>query len=123
MPALAFRSQPTAGEPVKERSLSRSSVVNRSAPSRVQGRTEKAPLGRSVWARISPMIRAPMGVRLAGFSTKGQPTARAGATLWATRLRGKLKGEMPATGPSGTRRTWATRFSMPGSQSRGTISP
>jgi hypothetical protein len=39
------------------------------------------------------MISAPMGVRLAGLSTNGQPTASAGATLCAARLSGKLNGE------------------------------
>ena len=40
-----------------------------------------------------------MGVALAGFTTMGAPTASAGATLCATRLRGKLNGVMPSTGP------------------------
>ncbi len=46
LPARAFRSQPTAGEPVNESSLKRSSVVNRSAPSRCAGRIENAPCGQ-----------------------------------------------------------------------------
>jgi hypothetical protein len=57
---------------VKLRSLRRGSVVNRSAPSRLQGSTLNAPLGR--WGardRTSAMMRAPMGVREAGFSTNG----------------------------------------------------
>ena len=49
------------------------------------------------------MISAPTGVRLAGFSTNGQPAAIAGATLWAARLSGKLKGEISEQGPIGTR--------------------
>ena len=49
------------------------------------------------------MINAPIGVRLAGFRTNGQPTAIAGATLWAARLSGKLNGEMNEQGPIGTR--------------------
>ena len=64
---------------------------------------EKAPCGRSVSARISPSSSAPTGVALAGFSRNGQPTARAGATLWATRLRGKLNGAMNEQTPTGTR--------------------
>ena len=36
-----------------------------------------------------------------GLSTMLQPAAIAGATLWAARLSGKLKGLMPATGPMG----------------------
>ena len=42
---------------------------------------QKRPSGRSVSARTSPMIRAPIGVRLAGWRTNGHPTAMAGATL------------------------------------------
>ncbi len=53
------------------------------------------------------MINAPIGVRLAGFSTNGHPTARAGATLCAARFSGKLNGLMNEHGPMGT------RFHMP----------
>ena len=78
-------------------------MVNRSAPSRLAGRIEKAPSGRSVSASTSPMISAPSGVLLAGLSTKGQPTAIAGAILCAARLSGKLNGLMKLQGPTGTR--------------------
>ena len=81
LPAFAFSLQPTSGDPVKESNFNRSSVVNKSAPSREQGSIEKAPFGRSVSDKISPMISAPTGVRDAGFITKGQPTAIAGAIL------------------------------------------
>ena len=50
------------------------------------------------------MIRAPIGVRLAGLRTNGQPAAMPGATLCAARLSGKLNGEMNEHGPIGTRR-------------------
>ncbi len=103
LPQRAFKSQPTPGEPVKDSSLSRSSTVNRSAPSREQASIENAPSGRSVSARISPMMMAPSGVRDAGFITNGQPTASAGAILCAARFSGKLKGEMKEQGPIGTR--------------------
>ena len=103
--AILLSFQPTVGEPVKLSSFKRSSVVNRSAPSRWQGRIENAPRGKSVSARISPIRSAPTGVRLAGFNTKGQPAAMAGAILWAARFRGKLKGEMKEHGPMGTRLT------------------
>ena len=73
LPARAFKFQPTAGDPVKLSSFSRSSVVNRSAPSRWQGRIENAPRGRSVSASTSPMRRAPIGVRLAGFKHERTP--------------------------------------------------
>lgn len=57
---------------MKDSSLKRSSVVNRSAPSREQGRMLNAPGGRwGASASTSAMISAPMGVRDAGFSTKG----------------------------------------------------
>ena len=62
----------TEGEPVNVSSLKRGSVVNRSAPSRLQGSTLKAPLGRcGALARTSAMISAPIGVLDAGFITKG----------------------------------------------------
>lgn len=67
----------TAGEPVKVSSLKRSSVVNRSAPSRDTGRILKAPSGRwGAEASTSPIIRAPIGVLEAGFSTKGHLIGR-----------------------------------------------
>ena len=103
LPALAFSFQPTPGEPVKLSSFKRSSVVNRSAPSRLHGKIENAPLGMSVSVRISPMTSAPIGVRLAGFNTNGHPTAIAGATLWAAKFNGKLNGEINEQGPIGTR--------------------
>ena len=53
------------------------------------------------------MMMAPSGVREAGFITKGQPTASAGAILCAARLSGKLNGETKEQGPIGT------RFQMP----------
>ena len=75
-----------------------------SASSASIGRIEKAPSGSSVSARISPKIRAEIGVRLLGLSTSGQPAAIAGATLWATKFKGKLKGVISATGPTPTLR-------------------
>jgi len=45
-----------------------------------------------------------IGTWEAGRRTTVLPTARAGATLWATRLRGKLKGVMAVTTPTGNRR-------------------
>ena len=44
---------------------------------------------------------ADSGVCDAGFSTTGQPAAIAGATLWATRLSGKLNGLIAPTTPIG----------------------
>jgi hypothetical protein len=62
LPALAFRSQPTPGEPVKDSSFSRSSVVNRSAPVAAGGQDREGAFGRSVSASTSPMMIAPSGV-------------------------------------------------------------
>ena len=103
LPALAFSAQPTSGEPVKLNSFNRSSVVNKSAPSRLHGRIENAPSGKSVSASTSPIINAPMGVLEAGFRTNVQPAAIAGATLCAARFNGKLNGEINEQGPMGTR--------------------
>ena len=50
-----------------------------------------------------------MGACGAGIRTTGQPAAMAGAILWAARLMGKLKGEMAAIGPTGTRRVMPRR--------------
>ena len=99
--------QPTSGEPVKLSFLIRSSSTSAPAALDFIGRIENAPSGRSVSARISPSISAPIGVAEAGFNTNGQPQARAGAILWATRLSGKFHGVMNAHGPTGT------RFHMP----------
>jgi hypothetical protein len=123
LPALALSAQPTSGEPVKLSSLSRSSVVNRSAPSRRHGRIEKAPGGRSVSASTSPMISAPIGVRLAGLSTNGQPTAIAGAILWAARLSGKLNGLMNEQGRSARASTCRGSPWRAGEMSSGRTSP
>lgn len=95
-------SHPIGPEPVNVRSLNRSSTVNISASSRDTGRMENAPSGNSsILCRISPRMSAESGVLLAGFNTKGHPTAIAGATLCATRLSGKFHGLTMDTGPIG----------------------
>ena len=76
------------------------------------------PLGRSVSAKNSARRSAPIGVALAGFTTIGAPTARAGATLCATRFSGKLNGVMPSTGPIGNCRTIPIREPNAASVSR-----
>jgi hypothetical protein len=63
-------------------------VTKTSACSRGQGKTEKAPLGKSVSAKTSAIFKAEIGVKLAGFNTNGQPAAMAGAILCAVRLIG-----------------------------------
>ena len=73
--------------------------------------------------------RAPRGAapraasELAGLSTTGQPAASAGASLCATRLHGKLKGEMAPMMPTG-RRSVNAIFPSPASEApMGTTSP
>lgn len=74
---------PTAGLPVNETNLKRSSLLRVSASLTSQGKIEKAPVGKSVLARISPRMDATTGVRSEGFNTKGQPAAIAGPILCA----------------------------------------
>ncbi len=69
------------------------------------------------------MIRAPIGVKLAGLRTNGQPTARAGATLCAARFKGKLNGDIKEHGPMGTRFHTETYPSVRGLRSSGIYSP
>ena len=87
------------------------------------GTTATASLGHPASTRMRPSFSADTGVCVAGRTMMGSPDANAGATLCETRFSGKLNGVMPATGPSGTRRTYASRPSSPGSQSSATISP
>ena len=53
----------------------------------------------------------------------GFPAARAGPTLWATRLKGKLNGVIPKTGPTGKRRVIPQRPALARVRSRGSTSP
>ena len=63
------------------------------------------------------------GVWLAGLSTTGQPAAIAGASLWATRLSGKLNGLIAPTTPIGTRNVNPILPSPLAVASSGTTSP
>ena len=63
------------------------------------------------------------GVWLAGLSTTGQPAAIAGASLWATRLSGKLNGLIAPTTPIGTRSVKPILPSPLAVASSGTMSP
>src|SRR5258708_4225610 len=85
LPAFALSAQPTSGDPVKESSLIRASVVNGPAASGPHGRMLNAAFGHAVSEMISPSITALIGVFEAGFNTHGQPTAMAGAILCAAR--------------------------------------
>ena len=63
------------------------------------------PAGTPASCRTSARSSAVSGVFIAGLSSIVFPVAMQGATLWATRLRGKLKGVIPRITPSGKRRT------------------
>src|SRR4029078_6088948 len=75
----------------------------------------------AVWS--SGRSGAESGVCDAGFRTTAQPAASAGATLCATRLNGKLNGEIAPTTPIGTRSVIATLPTPAGDASMGTPSP
>ena len=63
------------------------------------------------------------GVWLAGLSTTGHPAAIAGASLWATRLSGKLNGLIAPMTPIGTRIVKPTLPTPDAMASRATTSP
>ena len=123
LPAFFFISQPTSGEPVKDKRWKRASVTSRLPVSRSIGSIETPPLGSAVSSMIRANNSAEMGVLEAGFKTIGHPAAMAGAILWATRLSGKLNGEMPATSPTGKYFTIASLPCATGVQSRRRSSP
>ncbi len=123
LPARSFIRQPTDGEPVKVRSLNRSSATIRSPSSRVIGRIETDPAGTPAASMISATASIVSGSFDGGLRTIGLPDAIAGAILWAARLSGKLNGLMPAIGPIGKRRVIPTRSFELGSRSSGMTSP
>ncbi len=81
------------------------------------------PGGRPASVSSSARRRADSGVWEAGFSTTAHPAASAGATLCATRLKGKLKGEIAPTTPMGRRSVNASLPAPAGDASIGTTSP
>lgn len=117
--------QPTSGEPVKV-IMATSGWSTRRLPTTDDGpvTTLRYPGGRphSSRSRVARAM-AESGVWLAGLRTTGHPAAMAGASLWATRLRGKLNGVIAPTTPMGTRRVKASLPSPTSEASRGTISP
>ena len=123
LPARAFIRQPTDGDPVKVRSLKRSSSTIRSPSSRLIGRMLTAPSGSPASAMISATLSMTSGSLDGGLRTIGLPEAIAGATLWAARLSGKLNGLIAAIGPIGNRRVIPTRSRDAGLMSSGIISP
>ena len=122
--ARARMPQPTGGEPVKVIMATSGCSTRWLAVAPAQGTTLSQPGGRPHSSMSSSAsLRADSGVEEAGLSTTGQPAAMAGSTLWQTRLSGKLKGEMPATTPIGTRLTQPTLPSPAAEASRGMSSP
>ncbi len=123
-PALARMPRPTAGLPVKLTSCMRGSVT-RASPTTLPAPVTMftAPAGTPASSKSRPKCSAVSGVGVGGLTTRVLPAARAGATLCASRLSGKLNGEMAATGPRGTRNQKPMRRSDPGIASRGTVSP
>ncbi len=115
--------QPTAAEPVKDTTGSRTSATSSGMASFGTVSTDHAPSGKSVSASSSASSRHDNGVFGAGLMMMGAPTANAGATLCATRFSGKLNGVIPSTGPWGKRRTIATRPAPAGSVSSRCSSP
>ena len=116
--------QPTSPEPVNVSARTRSSSTSTS-PISAEGPTSTLshPGGRSASSSSSARRSAESGVCEAGLSTTAQPAARAGASLWATRLSGKLNGEIAPTTPIGTRRVKPSLPWPACDASIGTISP
>ena len=81
------------------------------------------PGGSPASSSSSARKNAVSGVADAGFSTTAQPAASAGAILCATRLSGKLNGEIAPTMPIGTLRVKASFPSPAAEASMGTVSP
>ncbi len=123
--ARARIDQPTSGEPVNV--ISAMSSWSTSALPTVEPLpvTTCSHSGGRPQSSISSSARAmPLnGVWLAGFSTTGQPAAMAGASLWATRLSGKLNGLIAPTTPIGTRSVNPSLPTPLAVASRGTMSP
>src|SRR4051794_14688172 len=85
--------------------------------------TLSQPAGRPASSSSSARSSAESGVCEAGLSTTGHPAASAGASLWATRLHGKLNGEIAPITPIGFRIVKPSLPSPACAPSIGTISP
>ena len=116
--------QPTPAEPVNVMSATRSSST-RTSPISLAGpqTTLSQPDGRPASSSSSARSSADSGVCDAGLRTTAQPAASAGATLWATRLNGKLNGEIAPMTPIGMRSVSASFPEPAGEASIGTMSP
>ena len=117
--------QPTSPEPVNVISFTRSSSTRTSPISR-RGADERRSASRPA-ARPPARARRAAAPRaasaIAGLSTTGQPAASAGASLCATRLHGKLNGEIAPTMPIGLRSVKPSLPSPACAASIGIISP
>ena len=94
-PACAFMRQPTAGEPVKREQLEALVGDQPVAQLAGHGQHRDGALGQA--GVVDDLGHGEHRERVAadgGLSTIEQPAAMAGATLWAARLSGKLKGLM-----------------------------
>src|ERR687895_1364312 len=122
--ALAAIAQPTSADPVKVMYATSSWVASASPTTDPEPVTTfSQPAGTPRPCSNSASNSDDNGVCDAGFSTTGQPAAIAGANLWATRLSGKLKGEIAATTPTGTRRVKLVLPAPAAVASIGTTSP
>ena len=116
--------QPTSPEPVNVISFTRSSSTSTS-PICDAGPTItfSHPAGNPASCSSSASRSAESGVCDAGFKTTGHPAASAGASLCATRLHGKLNGEIAPTIPIGLRTVKPSLPSPACADSIGIISP
>src|SRR5687767_3946198 len=104
IPATDRICRPTGGLPVNVILATRGSVINHSPTLPPEPTTRfSAPAGRPASASTSHNLTAVSGVVLAGLSTSELPAASAGATLCATKFKGKLNGLMAAITPTGRR--------------------
>ena len=116
--------QPTPPEPVNVISFTRSSSTSTSPISDADPATTfSQPGGRPASSSSEARKSADSGVVDAGLSTTGQPAASAGATLCATRLSGKLNGEIAPTIPIGSRSVSASFPAPAADASIGITSP
>ena len=116
--------QPIGTEPVNVISFTRASST-RTSPISAAGpqTTFSQPAGNPASVSSSARRSADRGVCEAGFKTTAQPAASAGAILCATRLSGKLKGEIAPTIPMGCLNVKASFPDPAGEASIGMTSP
>src|SRR6478609_5872988 len=123
--ALARMSQPTGGEPVNVINAMPgwSTIALPTVEPPPTTTCSHSPGRPHSSINIEASASELSGVCDAGFSTTGQPAAIAGATLWTTRLSGKLNGAIAPITPIGTRRVKPSLPSPACRASRATTSP